>query len=244
MSVTGVDKDVRFALIPEWVLFHDELSPQAVRLYCVLDRHADRDTRDCIPSRARLAGLLGVSVKTVDRALAELVAVRAVTVEHRVDAAGDATSNRYLVHVVPPRPTAAAAPLGGGDMDDATPGHQCPQGGDTDDATGGVTDDALTRTTSNDYPPTPASGGAGCARHTTPARNCRGCGTTNRQLQAQAKADADRRYREAQAAAAAAERARPRGRAPGTENARALARAGTAAARAATTAAQSQEASR
>lgn len=87
------------------------------------------------------------------------------------------------------------------------------------------------RSTANAFTPptttplTPASGGAGCARHTTPARNCRGCGTTNRQLAAQAKADADRRHREAQAAAAAADRARPRGPAPGTESARARARA-------------------
>ena len=225
MTITGVDKDVRFALIPEWVLFHQDLSDKAVRLYLVLDRHADRDTRDCIPSRARLAGKLGCSVKTVDRALAELVAARAITVERRVDAAGDPTSNRYVVHAVPPAYAPVEPTPRGSDTDDATQGHQSPQGGDTDDAAGGVTDDALTRTTSNDYPPTPASGGAGCARHTTTARNCRGCGTTNRQLAAKAKADADRRRREAQAEAAAADRARPRGPAPGTESARALARA-------------------
>jgi hypothetical protein len=104
------------------------------------------------------------------------------------------------------------------------------------------------RSTANAFTPptttplTPASGGAGCARHDTPARNCRGCGTTNRQLAAKAKADQAERRRAEAIAAAAAERAKPRGPKAGTERAKALARAGTAAARAAKH--EPQEASR
>lgn len=226
-----VEKELRFAVIPEWVLFHEELSHGAVRLYAVLDRYADKDSRDAFPSRATLAKRLGVSVKTVDRMLAELVAVGAVSVEHRVDAAGDATSNRYLLHAFPRRPETSR----GGDNSDATPSHPCPGGGVTDDATGGVTDDALTRTTLNENPPTPASGGAGCARHTTTARNCRGCGTTNRQLAEQARLDKAAAHRAAEQAAIAAERAKPRGPKPGTEAAKRAARLGIAAARETTT---------
>lgn len=90
-------------------------------------------------------------------------------------------------------------------------------------------------TPSKTTPLTPASGGASCARHQTPATNCRGCGTTNRQLEAKAKAERAAAHRAAQQAAIAAERAKPRGTKPGTETAKAIARAGIAAARQKTT---------
>jgi hypothetical protein len=87
-------------------------------------------------------------------------------------------------------------------------------------------------TPSTTTPLTPASGGAGCAQHKTPVPNRRCCGTTPRQLEAAArKAAADQR-RAADLAAAAADRAKPRGVKPGTESAKALARAGAAAAKA------------
>lgn len=225
-----VEKQLRFATIPEWVLFHEDLSHGAIRLYAVLDRYADKDSRDAYPSRATLAGRLGVSVKTIDRALAELVDAGAVTVEHRVDAAGDLTSNRYILRAFPP----AAQPSEGGDTDVPTPSHGCPEGGVTDDATGGVTDDAGTRTTLNENPPTPASGGAGCSQHPTPLPNRRCCGTTPRQLEAKARAEQAAKRRAAEQAAIAAERAKPRGPKPGTETAKAAARRGIAQAREAT----------
>lgn len=90
-------------------------------------------------------------------------------------------------------------------------------------------------TPSKENPPTPASGGAGCARHRTTTTNCRGCGTTNRQIAAKAKADQAAAHRAAEQAAIAAERAKPRGRKPGTEGAKAAVRAGIAAARQKTT---------
>ena len=71
-----------FAIIPEWVLFA-EISPQAVRLYGVLRRYADRDG-SCFPSRKRLASDLRMdSTKPVDRALKELVTISAITITHR-----------------------------------------------------------------------------------------------------------------------------------------------------------------
>lgn len=54
-------------------------------------------------------------------------------------------------------------------------------------------------------PQPPASGGRSCARHDTPAPNCRGCGTTNRDRAAADAAAAVERRRDANAAARAAD---------------------------------------
>ena len=89
-----------FAIIPEWVLFAD-VSPQAVRLYGVLRRYADRDG-SCFPSRKRLASDLRMeSTKPVDRALKELIAIGAITSEHRHTEQGDLQSNLYTVLSMP-----------------------------------------------------------------------------------------------------------------------------------------------
>lgn len=92
--------DNYFTIIPEWVLYA-EISPQAVRLYGVLRRYADRDGA-CFPSRKRLASDLRVdSTKPVDRALKELEAIGAITIEHRYTEAGDLQSNLYTVLSTP-----------------------------------------------------------------------------------------------------------------------------------------------
>lgn len=89
-----------FAIIPEWVLFAD-ISPQAVRLYGVLRRYADRDG-SCFPSRKRLASDLRMeSVKPVDKALKELITIGAITSEHRYTEQGDLQSNLYTVLSIP-----------------------------------------------------------------------------------------------------------------------------------------------
>ena len=89
-----------FAIIPEWVLYAD-ISPQAVRLYGVLRRYADRDG-SCFPSRKRLASDLRMeSTKPVDRALKELVSIGAITIEHRHTEQGDLQSNLYTVLSMP-----------------------------------------------------------------------------------------------------------------------------------------------
>ena len=89
-----------FAIIPEWVLYAD-ISPQAVRLYGVLRRYADRDG-SCFPSRKRLASDLRMeSTKPVDRALKELVSIGAITSEHRFTEQGDLQSNLYTVLSMP-----------------------------------------------------------------------------------------------------------------------------------------------
>lgn len=99
MARMTVSSDVRFAVVPEWLL-DDDVSDRAVRLYAVLARHADKETGDAHPSRRRLAARCRCSADSIDRALKELVAVGAVSVEHRYSDDGDLTSNHYTVHVL------------------------------------------------------------------------------------------------------------------------------------------------
>lgn len=94
--------DIYYAIIPEWVLYAD-ISANAVRLYGVLRRHADKSDGTCHPTRARLAVLCRFSRATVDRALDELVAAHAIRVINRKTEKGDYTSNQYVVLSSPPR---------------------------------------------------------------------------------------------------------------------------------------------
>lgn len=113
--------DEYFAIIPEWVLY-SEITPQAIRLYCVLRRFADQGG-ECFPSRRTLANRLNVdSTKPVDRALKELEKIGAVTIEQRRDEKGDLTTNLYTVVSLNPNTG----------RDEKVPrwGHKSPKGGD------------------------------------------------------------------------------------------------------------------
>lgn len=94
-------QDGYYAVIPEWVLDSD-VSAQAIRLYAVLRRYADQRTGHAHPSRRTLADRLQVAdVKVVDRALADLRRIGAVTTYARQDDAGDRASNGYVLHRAP-----------------------------------------------------------------------------------------------------------------------------------------------
>lgn len=95
-----ITADNYFSIIPEWVLYSD-ITATAVRLYATLQRYADKDTGACHPSRATLAQKCNCTVKSIDRALAELISIGAVTKRQRVSANGDLTSNHYQVITVP-----------------------------------------------------------------------------------------------------------------------------------------------
>lgn len=204
---TPLSKDIYFAQIPEWVLFHEDLSPQAVRLYCVLARFSEGRAW---PGRQLLAERLQAkSTKTVDRALKDLVDVGAITVIPRWDEAGDRTSNAYKVHVAPPEGVASRM--------SPPPDTDVPTGGDIADATGRDADVPVERATFRTTPQPPASGGpqlsdepakpATCTKPgTQPHPNCRGCGTTARQLEAARKRDDADTRRLASIAQAKAER--------------------------------------
>lgn len=104
-----------FAIIPEWLLDSD-ISAQAVRLYCILARYADKEGH-AHPSRQKLAERTHISVKSVDRALRELTEAGAVAIQKVRHEAGDWDSNDYIL--TPGRDTGVAT---GRDMGDATVG--------------------------------------------------------------------------------------------------------------------------
>lgn len=101
----------RFALVPEWVLL-SRVSDRAIRVYAVMaSRWADRGDGSCWPSRSTIAATLGVSVDTVDRALADLVKHGAISIIPRHHDSGAQTSNGYVLHrVLPGRNIAAPQP--------------------------------------------------------------------------------------------------------------------------------------
>ena len=100
MSKT-IKADNYFAIIPEWVLFAD-ISANAVRLYGVLRRYADAKGR-CHPSRQTLSAQCRISLPTLAKATEELVALGALSVQHRRTKHGDFTSNQYTVVSVDPQ---------------------------------------------------------------------------------------------------------------------------------------------
>ena len=88
--------DNYFAIIPHWILFAD-ISPQAIRLYCVLRTYADNKTLESWPSRQTLAEDMRVdSTKTVDRSIKELIDLGAIKVERRYKN-GEPQSNLYTL---------------------------------------------------------------------------------------------------------------------------------------------------
>ena len=115
-----ITADIYFAIIPEWVLYAD-ISPSAIRLYCTLARYAN-DEGKSNPSRRTLADKMHCSTKTIDRAVAELVAIGALRVYHNTSREGDYTSNDYHLHQVP----------WGGDKNVPTWRHERRDGGDMD----------------------------------------------------------------------------------------------------------------
>jgi hypothetical protein len=95
-DIPNVGADNYFAMIPEWVLF-SPISANAIRLYCVLRRRADKQSGKCYPSRTTLAKDMGnISVRTVARSLDELIGIKAIKITHRMN--GDEySSNIYTV---------------------------------------------------------------------------------------------------------------------------------------------------
>ncbi|MDQ1518594.1 MAG: hypothetical protein QOE80_4424, partial [Actinomycetota bacterium] len=91
-----------FAMLPRWLLYHREVAEGAKFLYCVLhDLVSGREGPTRPVTRAELAAWCGVSADTVDRRLAELVAVGAVEKQPRIRAGGQ-QANVYMVWLTPP----------------------------------------------------------------------------------------------------------------------------------------------
>lgn len=95
-----------FAMVPEWLLLHPDVTDRAVRLYALLYRYADDGTKVAYPSRRRVALQLGCSVDTVDRQIRLLVSLGALKVKKRTTPQGDPTSSLYTLQHNPPKDAA------------------------------------------------------------------------------------------------------------------------------------------
>ena len=92
-----IKSDVYFSIVPEWVI-DAPISAQAVRIYAVLCRYADKDDGTCFPSITTLASRIKVSNSTIKRGLRELKDIGAIKSQKRFDkATGEQTSNLYTV---------------------------------------------------------------------------------------------------------------------------------------------------
>jgi hypothetical protein len=91
-----------FVMLPRWLLYHPEVGEGAKFLYCVLhDLVAGREGPTRPVTRSQLGESCGVSVDTIDRRLAQLVAAGAVEKQAQIRAGGQ-TANVYQVWLTPP----------------------------------------------------------------------------------------------------------------------------------------------
>lgn len=130
VDATLVVEPQRFAVVPEWIIAAD-VSDSAFRLYVVLLRYGSTSgIRMPCRSTSLASRLHKNSVDTVNRALKELQALGAVTVDRRRDGERWLT-NRYHVRTSPPGRADAATPrperqvrAPSGRTDAATPGRR------------------------------------------------------------------------------------------------------------------------
>lgn len=86
----------KFEMVPHWVMDHPNVSLRGLQVYLFLRRYADYETGEAWPSRKTLASEIGVSLSTLDEAIANLRTIRAVTVTERFGERGQ-QSNLYTV---------------------------------------------------------------------------------------------------------------------------------------------------
>jgi len=113
-----IEVDIKFSIVPHWVI-DSGISARAVRLYAVLAKFADAETAQAYPGRTRLSKELHCSLKSVDRAVAELESIGAIKKRQRVNE-GVYQSSLYTVvrsnpasRVTRPRVKADATPRQG-----------------------------------------------------------------------------------------------------------------------------------
>ena len=86
----------KFEMVPHWVMDHPNVSLRGLQVYLFLRRYADYETGEAWPSRKTLASEIGVSLSTLDDAIANLRTIGAVTVAERFGERGQ-QSNLYTV---------------------------------------------------------------------------------------------------------------------------------------------------
>jgi len=91
-----VDADLKFSIIPEWLL-DSKVSHKAIRVYAIIARYADSNTLTAWPARQTIATRANCTVKSVDRAVAELVEIGALSKENRRDDNGGNHTSLYTL---------------------------------------------------------------------------------------------------------------------------------------------------
>ena len=87
-----------FAMVPRWIIQHENLTSGAVRVYACLADMSNRDKNYALPSHKTLAVKTNMSVASVRRHIDELVNVGALLVRKRFKENGEGqTSNLYTV---------------------------------------------------------------------------------------------------------------------------------------------------
>lgn len=109
--------DLKFSIVPDWVL-DAKISDKAVRVYGILARYADNETLVAFPKRETIASRIGCHVKSIDRALQELVKIGAITKQHRLNA------NGYQANLYTLKRVATQVSPSGRDKDVASEGTQ------------------------------------------------------------------------------------------------------------------------
>ena len=87
-----------FAMVPRWIIQHENLTSGAVRVYACLADMANRDKNYAFPSHKTIAVKTNMSVSSVRRHIDELVNVGALLVRKRFKPEGSGqTSNLYTI---------------------------------------------------------------------------------------------------------------------------------------------------
>lgn len=101
MSRDGLRSQVAFSMVPVWVL--ERCSSPAVHVYGLLMKHANRERR-AWPKTEVLASMMGKSLRTVERAIAELRHVGALRTTRRHGLNGAVLGLDFMLIQVDPQP--------------------------------------------------------------------------------------------------------------------------------------------
>jgi len=112
--------DITFAMVPMW-LMESGVSNSALRVYISLAKRAHNETGVAWPKRSTIGKDVNLSLKSVDRGIAELCEIGALTKHARVNEDGNQTSNMYVLN----RAGAGASRVTRGDTTDAPPRQDC-----------------------------------------------------------------------------------------------------------------------
>lgn len=89
-----------FSICPKKVFINKELSGTDIRVYLILQGFAD-EKGFCFPSIAKIADIIGVSRRTVERSLNSLEKNNAIIRKKRIKNDGGYTSNAYYLKLEP-----------------------------------------------------------------------------------------------------------------------------------------------